>query len=172
MLKIHELFLTFFYFGKIKTAPGTCGSFIAIILWLAYSTNACGIGIPITLQNIFWGSFLTVAFIYGCIATPIYTKQFGQIDHKTIVLDEVVGQIVALQISFLMIYPTYFQKPVLMYIHLISSFFLFRFFDIKKPSIIGRADRIKSGLGVMLDDLLAGLATALVVVVGMLSLTS
>lgn len=161
MLKIHEFLLSFFYFGKIKTAPGTFGSFVAMFLWLTYSTVASGLHIPFESQNIFWGVFLVVTFIYGCVATPIYTKQFNKVDHQTIVLDEVVGQILALQISFTLIYENYFQEPVLMVIHLTSSFFIFRFFDIKKPSVIGRADRMKNGVGVMLDDVLAGLFTAL-----------
>jgi len=161
MLKLHELLLSFFYCGKIKIAPGTFGSFVAMFLWLAYSTIACGLSISFVEQNIFWAIFLVITFVYGCLATPIYTKQFKQIDHQTIVLDEVVGQILALQISFPLIRENYFQEPLLMFIHLASAFFLFRFFDIKKPSIIGRADRIKSGFGVMLDDVFAGLFAAL-----------
>lgn len=162
MLKLHELLLSFFYCGKIKIAPGTFGSFVAMFLWLTFSTLACGLSFSLVEQNIFWGIFLVIIFVYGCIATPIYTKKFNQVDHQTIVLDEVIGQILALQISFILVYETYFQEPILMNIHLISSFFLFRFFDIKKPSIIGRADKIKNGFGVMFDDVLAGLFSALV----------
>ncbi len=165
MFRIHELLLTFFYFGKIKTAPGTMGSFISLFLWLAYTTLACGLDIPLESQNIFWGIFLVGAFAYGCFASPLYAKKFGQIDHQSIVLDEVVGQVATLQISFLLVYQTYFQDPRLMILHLTSSFFLFRFFDIKKPSFIGHADRMKSGLGVMLDDLLAGLTAALITII-------
>lgn len=161
MFRIHELLLTFFYFGKFSKAPGTVGSFFAMFLWLVYSTIACGFSIPLESQNIFWGVFLVFSFAYGAFATPLYAKKFGEVDHKTIVLDEVVGQILALQIGFILIHETYFQEPILMNIHLISSFFLFRFFDIKKPSIIGRADKMKSGFGVMFDDVLAGLFSAL-----------
>lgn len=161
MIKIHELLLSFFYCGKVKIAPGTFGSFVAMFLWLTLSTLACGLSISLVEQNIFWGFFLPITFVYGCLATPIYTKQFKQIDHQTIVLDEVVGQILALQISFSLVHQNYFQEPILMIIHLVSGFFFFRFFDIKKPSIIGHADKIKSGLGVMLDDLFAGLFAAL-----------
>lgn len=165
MFRIHELFLTFFYFGKFKTAPGTVGSVISLFCWLAYATVARGLGISFASQNIFWAVFLIAAFIYGSLATPKYSKKFNQIDHQTIVLDEVIGQIIALQISFALIHETYFQEPVLMIIHQLSAFFAFRFFDIKKPSIIGKADQMKSGLGVMLDDVFAGLFAALAVII-------
>ncbi len=161
MFRIHELFLTFFYFGKFKTAPGTAGSVVALFCWLAYSTVACGLGISFASQNIFWAFFLITAFIYGSYATPKYAEKFNQVDHQTIVLDEVVGQILALQISFVLIHEVYFQEPFLMIMHQLICFFSFRFFDIQKPSIIGRADQMKSGLGVMLDDVFAGLFAAL-----------
>lgn len=164
MLKLHELFLSFFYCGKIKVAPGTFGSFVAMFFWLAYSTIACGLSISFVEQNIFWGFFLLITFVYGCLATPIYTKQFKQVDHQTIVLDEVIGQILALQISFALVWHTYFQEPILMVVHLVSAFFFFRLFDIKKPSVIGRADQMKNGFGVMLDDVFAGLFAALATV--------
>jgi phosphatidylglycerophosphatase A len=55
----------------------------------------------------------------------------------------------------------YFSDFNLIAIHLIFSFLTFRFFDITKPSLIGRADSMKSGVGVILDDILAGIAAAL-----------
>ncbi len=162
MFRIHELFLTFFYFGKFKTAPGTVGSVVALFCWLAFATVACGLGISFISQNIFWSIFLVLAFIYGSLATPKYTKKFNQVDHQTIVLDEVVGQIITLQTSFVLIQDAYFQEPILMIIHQLTALFAFRFFDIKKPSIIGKADQMKNGFGVMLDDVFAGLFAAVV----------
>ena len=162
MFKLHELLLSFFYFGKFPKAPGTFGSLIATLFWIAFSLNAEGLSISIVVQNISWLIFLLISFFYGCFATPIYSKKFNQVDHQTIVLDEVVGQIIALQISFIFIHKIYFDKPSLIFTHLFISFILFRFFDIKKPSIVGWADRIKSGFGVMLDDLFAGIFAGII----------
>ncbi|MBP7709484.1 MAG: phosphatidylglycerophosphatase A [Rickettsiales bacterium] len=161
MLKLHELFLTFFYSGKAKKAPGTVGSFTSLLFWFFLTTLFFNHEASLFSQNIFWAIFLITAFIYGCIASPIYAKQFGQIDHQTIVLDETVGQIIALQITFSLLYKTYFSQPYLIATHLIFCFALFRFFDIKKPSFIGYCDRnFKNGFGVMFDDLICGIITA------------
>jgi phosphatidylglycerophosphatase A len=162
-LKFNEILLTFFYCGKAKKAPGTIGSLAAVIFWLFLTKLFFDFEISIASQNIFWGIFLVLSFIYGCLATPFYSKQFGQIDHQTIVLDEVVGQILALQFTFFFLHQNYFSNISLITIHLIFCFTSFRFFDIIKPSFIGFCDRnLKSGFGVMFDDLLCGILTALI----------
>lgn len=164
MLKLHELLLTFFYFGRAKKAPGTFGSLASLLFWIGLSATFFNNHISLPTQNIFWGIFLITAFVYGCIASPIYAKQFGEIDHGSIVLDETVGQILALQISFNFIHHDYFAKANLITAHLILCFALFRFFDIKKPSIIGYYDRtLKNGFGVMFDDVLSGIVAAALV---------
>lgn len=161
MHKIHEFLLTFLYSGKAKKAPGTFGSLAALIFWFCLTKWFFSAEIPLISQNIFWAFFLLLAFIYGCLSIPTYTKKFGQIDHQTIVLDEVVGQILPLQITFLLLHENYFLQINLIAIHLIFCFVGFRFFDITKPSFIGYADRhFKSGFGVMFDDLLCGIIVA------------
>ena len=161
MNRTNEIFLTFFFSGKAKKAPGTFGSAAALIFWFILSKCFSLAEISLLNQNIFWGIFLTISFIYGCIASPIYAKQFGEIDHSSIVLDEVVGQIFALQATFTLFDATYFRDVMVFIPHLLGCFVLFRFFDIVKPSIIGYCDRhFKSGFGVMFDDLLSGIVSA------------
>ncbi len=163
MLKLHEFFLTFLYFGKAKKAPGTFGSFASLLFWLGITATFFNHQISLLTQNIFWGIFLITAFIYGCFASPIYAKQFGEIDHGSIVLDETVGQILALQISFHFISEDYFSQTKLIAAHLFLSFVLFRFLDIKKPLFIGYCDRnFKSGFGVMFDDLISGILAGII----------
>jgi phosphatidylglycerophosphatase A len=163
MLKIHELLLTFFYTGKSPKAPGTVGSFASLVFWLFFVCCFSNHKTSLLDQNIFWGIFLISAFIYGSTATKHYTKQFKQVDHQTIVLDEVIGQIFALQVTFSFLYENYFSNIWLVAIHLIFCFASFRFFDITKPSIIGYCDRrLKTGFGVMFDDLLCGIVTAII----------
>lgn len=165
MLKLHEFFLTFCYSGKIKKAPGTFGSFTSLLFWFFLTTVFFNQEVALATQNIFWAIFLIIAFIYGCVASPIYAKQFGEVDHQSIVLDETVGQIIALQASFCLIYSQYFSQPILILQHLFICFALFRFFDIKKPLFIGYCDRnFKSGFGVMFDDLLSGIIAALIAI--------
>jgi phosphatidylglycerophosphatase A len=166
MIKIHEFFLTFFYCGKIKKAPGTFASFVALLLWFILEKLFYMWQVTIYSQNIFWTIFLASAFIYGCIAIASYTRQFGQIDHQTVVLDEVVGQILTLQFTFLQLSEKYFSDILLIIFHLAFCFILFRFFDITKPSIIGYADRIKNGFGVMFDDLLCAIIIIIIAFFG------
>jgi len=162
MNKIHELLLTFFFCGKAKKAPGTVGSFAAVISWFFIAGYFFDSEVSLATQNIFWGIFLLSAFIYGCYASPIYAKKFGQIDHGSIVLDEVVGQIFALQFSFIFL-ADYFSRPKIIAAHLTFCFLLFRFLDIKKPLFIGTADRnFKNGFGVMFDDLICGFVVAVI----------
>lgn len=160
---IHEILLTFFFTGKAKKAPGTFGSLAALLLWILVNGIFFNHQIALIWQNIFWTIFLTSAFFYGIFATPLYTKKFAEIDHQSIVLDEVVGQIFALQATFFLLHENYFSQSKIMITHLLFCFIAFRFFDIKKPLFIGYCDRnFKSGFGVMFDDLLSGIVTALI----------
>lgn len=163
MKKIHEIILTFFYCGKSKIAPGSVGSIAALIFWFFVNKYFFVNEISQITQNIFWIIFLTASFIYGVFAIKIYTKDIGEIDHSSIVLDEVVGQIFALQFSSLL-FENYFTSPTLIVLHLTSCYILFRFFDIVKPSFIGYIDRnFKSGFGVMFDDLICGIVSAAII---------
>ncbi len=158
---MNELILTFFYSGKAKKAPGTFGSLASLIFWFVIAKIFFNQEISLQTQNIFWGIFLLVIFIYGWLAIPFYAKKFKTIDHGSIVLDEVVGQVFALQFTFNLIYENYFLQNNLIFWHLILSFAFFRFLDIKKPLFIGWCDRnLKNGFGVMFDDLLCGIVIA------------
>ena len=164
MFKIHELILTFFYCGKVKKAPGTVGSLASVLVWFFTAKYFYSSEISFAKQNIFWIIFLISSFAYGCLASPVYTKKFCQIDHSSIVLDEVVGQIFTLQFSFIFL-ADYFSQPKTVITHLLLCFALFRFFDIKKPFFIGYCDRnFKNGFGVMFDDLLSGIVAAIITV--------
>ena len=87
MLKLHQLILTFFYFGKFPKAPGTMGSLAALIFWFFTNRYFYYSDISFATQNLYWTIFLTAIFLYGCFFIRTYTKQFRQIDHQTIVLD-------------------------------------------------------------------------------------
>lgn len=159
---MREFLLTFFYVGKIKKAPGTFGSLAALIVWFFVSKYFFNAEISLQNQNIFWGIFLILAFIYGCLESVNYAKKFGQIDHQAIVLDEVVGQILALQMTYNFLPRDYFFLHGTIALHLIFCFAAFRFFDIVKPSFIGYCDKnFKNGFGVMFDDLVSGLVAGL-----------
>ena len=134
---MQRLFLTFFYTGLSPKAPGTVGSLLALV---------CGVLIIryISLETLFLGAVLLT--LAGIKEINSYEAGGGQHDDKSIVIDEVVGMWLALVLSSTS------------WIQIVLSFLFFRLFDIWKPSLIGKIDaHVKGGLGVMGDDILAGI---------------
>ena len=140
-----KAFLTVGFSGLSPKAPGTVGSFVSLILGL------------LLLQIIADSTLFLLAILITVIAVKEinkYEEQVGEHDSKEIVVDELAGMWIALAICGLNDSNIYYMAPL--------AFIYFRIFDIWKPSIIGRIDRdVKGGWGVMLDDIIAGLAAGI-----------
>ena len=136
--------------GKIKYAPGTIASFFACFLFLfLFNTLYIIITFFITL----------IIFLYSFIAINNSFNEFKSDDPQEIVIDEVVGQMLTL--LAIPIYETLCPLPIIYYF--ICSFFLFRLFDIWKPYPVSYVDEnIIGPLGIMLDDILAGIYTIII----------
>ncbi|RVT84467.1 phosphatidylglycerophosphatase A [Rhodobacteraceae bacterium CCMM004] len=139
--------------GFLRPASGTWGSAAALPLaWVLHVLAG-----P-------WGLLLgaAVAFAAGWWATAVETARTGRDDPSEIVIDEVAGQWIALL-------PLSFGAARMgveiadLWPGWVAAFLLFRLFDIWKPGPIGWADRRGDPLGVMLDDILAGVAAAVCV---------
>ena len=148
--KFNLLFITFFFTGKIKFAPGTVASFIACVLFLL-------------LINIFNYTIIflitLIIFFYSFIAINNSFSEFESDDPQEIVIDEVVGQI--LPLLAIPVYETLYPLPSIYYF--VSAFLLFRLFDIWKPYPISYIDNnIKGSLGIMLDDIFAAFYTVII----------
>jgi len=146
-----KLIATFFYVGRAPFAPGTFGSLVALPLaYLMHRTS----GFPLL-----FAATLAV-FALGWWATGEVTR--GQADHDPgeIVIDEVVGQWIALWPLSLGLWMRGVDPSVFPYPGWVSAFILFRLFDIWKPWPVSWADNKTTPLGVMLDDVLAGLLAA------------
>tara|TARA_R110002072_G_scaffold27455_22_gene89324 strand:+ start:1431 stop:1919 length:489 start_codon:yes stop_codon:yes gene_type:complete len=150
-MKLAQLTATLLGVGYIRPAPGTWGSLVALpYAWLVHVIG----GFPLLMIGVI------AAFFKGWWATAEMTKGSEDHDPSEIVVDELVGQWIALlplsyaawsmQISILAMWPGW-----------IAAFALFRLFDIWKPWIIGWADRRGDALGVMLDDVFAGVFAAI-----------
>lgn len=150
-MSIQKLFLTFFGSGLAPKAPGTVGSLAALpvgVVILYY----------LGIESLF---MLTIAVtIIGIFEVNKYERVTGTHDQGHIVIDEAVGMWLSLMIAYsTMITLSY---PYVDILALIFSFAAFRLFDIWKPSTIGWIDREwKGGYGVMMDDVLAGVAGGL-----------
>ena len=97
---------------------------------------------------------------FGWWATSVYLKQIKTKDPSEVVIDELIGQWIAVLPIAIAVF--YFKlDPFDLWPGWISSFLFFRLFDICKPSLIGWADKKNGALGVMLDDIFAGVAAAI-----------
>ncbi|OOQ13879.1 hypothetical protein B0X61_07250 [Helicobacter pylori] len=137
---LRACFLTLFFSGYSKKAPGTIGSLVALLLGLpvlAFSANTLFLG----------------AIFVGLIAIAQIDKEEEETkrhDSSYIVIDELVGMWLAMAISGLSL------------AGVVLSFIFFRIYDITKPSLIGKIDKeVKGGLGVVADDALAGILAGL-----------
>ena len=141
-MNLIEMLATFFYVGKSPKAPGTVGTAATVPLWfiLAYYFHAIWYMVIVFL--------LLIAGIYICQA---YENRKQSHDSKEIVIDEVVGYLITM--TWL---PLTWQSALL-------GFILFRFFDIVKPPPIRQLDqKVKGGVGVMIDDVAAGIVANLI----------
>lgn len=158
--RFHELILTFFYCGKSIFAPGTVGTIGGIIFWLYFNYFMIINNVDISKYNLFMLSINVFLTCYALKFIPNYIKNINskEVDHKSIVIDEVVGILIAIQIFHYFSYPLFLINDTKFLIYLLLIFLIFRFLDIKKPLIIGYCDKkLKNPLGIMLDDILCGL---------------
>lgn len=154
MSRLAQIIGTVLGVGYLKPAPGTWGSLVALPwAWLLHVIG----GFPLVLLAI------VIGFFKGWWATGIMIEGQDNHDPSEIVVDEVIGQWIALLplslsawnmgIPITTFWPGW-----------IAAFVLFRFFDITKLGPIGWADRRGDALGVMLDDVIAGMFAAIGVV--------
>lgn len=166
--------------GYLPIAPGTWGSIVGVgvhLFWVIllyriieseYLSSIGGghwpaMGIEVLL------SVMTLVFIFvmtmvGIWAATRVEKSSGRKDASIIVIDEVVGQFITL------LFLPFFVSGSWRF--LVAGFLLFRLFDIWKPYPIRRLESLESGLGVMADDVLAGVyaGTVLLLFTGIYSL--
>ncbi len=152
---MNYFFITLAYSGLFPKAPGTVGTLVSLPLGML-------ILIYLDAQTLFLATALISVIAIKSINK--YEAASGIHDDKRIVIDELAGMWFALSIAPAITIGfneiTVLENGFL--IQSILSFALFRYFDIAKPSIIGRIDReVKGGLGVMGDDIIAGFAAGI-----------
>lgn len=133
---------TFFGAGYGKPGPGTWGSVAAVLLWAVYAWVAHPSSAA--LLFVLLGG-MVIATVLGVPAATIVERESGRTDPGFVVIDEVIGQWIALLAS-----PADWR-------HGLIALVLFRLFDITKPFPIRRLERLPGGWGIVFDDVAAGL---------------
>jgi len=155
--KINILIVTILRIGYSKYAPGTIASFVTCLIFIFF--------FKFQINIFFLILGFTFFFIYSVYAIDQLKNYFGKIDAKEIVIDELIGQ----SIPILTIYSIVQENNTSDFIlYTFISFILFRIFDIIKPFPIDRIDKkMKNGLGVILDDIVAGIysSTTLLIII-------
>ena len=126
--------------GYLRPAPGTIGSLVALVTGYLIAKFSLGVLVA---------AILAIS-ILGIFAAERYGQITGKKDASEVIIDEVAGQWIPLVIIPL---------EIKWYI---AAFLLFRFFDISKIGPVGHAEKFTGGVGVMADDLVAGIMAALV----------
>ena len=140
MLRTYKIFATALGAGYSPFASGTAGALVGLLAWWPLSL----VSSDIYWQYIFLPLLILLTTWLGAIASKKLEPEWGE-DPSLIVIDEVVG----MWISLLFI-PFQWQ-------YFLIGFLLFRLFDIWKPLGIRRLEAVGEGWGVMLDDVLAGI---------------
>jgi len=135
---------TVFGIGRSPWAPGTVASAVALpFAWIVLKYLG-----PVALFSL---SFAVAAI--GTWACEVYIRTTKETDPSECVIDEVAGQFLACALAPLSLYG------------FILAFALFRLFDISKLWPISEAEKMRGGLGIMADDMVAGLMAGLIVAV-------
>ncbi|MFQ5602176.1 MAG: phosphatidylglycerophosphatase A [bacterium] len=135
---ISRVIATGFFFGYAPFFPGTMGSFLGLFLYWIIPGS----------EKIYFLGFIALTFLVGVWAASEVEKQTSVNDNQIIVIDEVVGTF----ITFIL-----FEKKI---IWLAIGFILFRLFDIVKIFPAKNTERLPRGWGVMMDDVVAGIYSA------------
>jgi len=132
--------------GLVPAIPGTCGAALGVALFLLFAPA------PLWLLALTWLGLLALGTWAADVAGRLYERE----DDARIVIDEVVGQLLALS-------PLLTPLLDANYWSVVTAFVLFRSFDIGKMGPVGWVERrVRGGLGVMLDDLVAGALSAVI----------
>jgi len=126
---------TFGFIGYLPYAPGTWGSAVGLVFVAALK--------PSSIAHM---ALIVAGFMLGTAASTVAEKAIGEKDSGHIIIDEFIGFLVSV-----------FSVPHT-YGYLAAAFILFRLFDILKPVPIAKMEKtLSKGLGIMTDDLAAGL---------------
>ena len=157
--KINFLFVTLFGIGKIKKIPGSLAS-LATTLFLFFLFHILNISPNIVLISVI------IIFFISLYAVNIFIKNLENKDPKEVVIDEFIGQSIPLCLYEVAHNVPKETSEILKFYFIM--FILFRIFDITKPFPVSYYEKnFKNSIGVIMDDVCAGLYVVLILVLYM-----
>ena len=131
------------YVGYSPIAPGTNGALVGVVAYLLLKDNL-----------IAYSAVLAFCIFFGFFLCGRAEKIFGEKDSRKVVFDDAVGALITF-------YMVFYNEPVKI-VYIIIGFLIFRGFDIVKPFPIRRLENLKGGWGIMMDDIVAGVYSNIV----------
>ena len=142
MKTLSKILSTCFGIGYFPVAPGTATSLTVVLVYKFF------------LYSLPWPLYLgllLLLFFLGALAATRYSAALKMKDPRRITIDEAVGQLL----------PMFLLPPT--WVNMAIAFLLFRIFDILKPFPIRRTESFPQGWGIMVDDVVAGLYTGILI---------
>tara|TARA_B100000989_G_scaffold147765_1_gene110087 strand:- start:479 stop:940 length:462 start_codon:yes stop_codon:yes gene_type:complete len=146
MLFLSKTIITLFGAGYIKYAPGTIGSILTVLIWFLIFTSFG--------QIYFFGLFI-ITTICSFYLIKKYLSIYSKEDPQEIIIDEFIG--ISIPLLFISSYQSYFE--------ILLVFVSFRFFDIFKLYPANKAEMLDGPMGIILDDVIAGIYSLIILLI-------
>tara|TARA_B100000989_G_scaffold240578_1_gene187448 strand:- start:341 stop:802 length:462 start_codon:yes stop_codon:yes gene_type:complete len=146
MLFLSKVIITLFGAGYIKYAPGTIGSILTILIWFLIFT---------TFGQIYFFGFFIILTIISYYLIKKYLSIYSKKDPQEIIIDEFIG--ISIPLLFISSYGAYFE--------ILLVFVSFRFFDIFKLYPANKAEMLDGPMGIILDDVIAGIYSLIILLI-------
>ena len=146
MLFLSKTITTLFGAGYVKYAPGTIGSILAVLIWLLIYT---------TFGQIYFLGLFVILTLSSYYLIKKYLSVFNKKDPQEIIIDEFVG--ISIPLLFVSSSQSYFE--------ILLVFVSFRIFDIFKIYPVNKAEMLDGPIGIILDDVIAGIYTLIILLI-------
>ena len=146
MMFLSKAIITLFGAGYIKYAPGTIGSIITVLIW--YLINS-------TFGQMYFFYIFIILTAGSYYLIKKYLSVYSKKDPQEIIIDEFIG--ISIPLLFISSYQSYFE--------ILMVFVSFRIFDILKIYPANKAEMLDGPIGIILDDVIAGIYTLIILLV-------
>ncbi|MDR2778233.1 MAG: phosphatidylglycerophosphatase A [Rickettsiales bacterium] len=164
-----EFIVTFFGVGNVRSSLDTVGSIASLPLWILLTYASRNFRLAVTLLIV--ASFLVLLFFVALFSVNIYVTENKLNNPEEVVIDEVLGQLLSFAITmfFIRVNSNGFLRILveehphtMMAFSFLTPIVLFRVYNIWRPGLVNLVNsRMKNALGIMLDDVVAGIFAGL-----------